>query len=327
MKKQIRILSEKVLKLQNDIKTEEATKTSFILPLLQILGYDIFNPQELMAEAVSDIGAKKGEKVDYLLCKDKSPILIIECKKWTENLNSHVSQLVRYFHTSKSKFSLLTNGIEYQFFSDLDQPNIMDAIPFFTFNLLNFNESDLDNLILFSKSSFSEATITELAESLKYLSKIKNVILKELSEPSKEFSELIIRQVYSGRLTAKTFASYNNLILKSLSELFPKENSTNNENKDNDSGIVTTEEELQFYNEIINKLPEFKDDLIYKDFKGHFSILFKGNTRQCVAKALFNTKKKYYILFSEDGEIKQEFKGFTDEDLLLIRNKIEEFKK
>jgi len=324
MKKQIRVLSEKILKLQNDIKTEEATKTSFILPLLQILGYDIFNPQELMAEAVSDIGAKKGEKVDYLLCKDKSPILIIECKKWTENLNSHVSQLVRYFHTSKSKFSLLTNGIEYQFFSDLDQPNIMDTIPFFTFNLLNFNESDLDNLILFSKSSFSEPTITELAESLKYLSKIKNVILKELSEPSKEFSELIIRQVYSGRLTAKTFTSYNNLILKSLSELFPKENVVSEEIE---SGVVTTDEELAFYNEIIDKFPEYKNDLSYKDFKGHFSILFKGHTRQCVAKALFNTKKKYYILFSEDGEIKQEFKGITDEDLLLIRNKIEEFNK
>lgn len=321
MKKQIRILSEKVLNLKDSITTEEATKTSFILPLFQILGYDIFNPNELGAEIISDIGAKKGEKVDYVLYKDKNPIIIIECKKHSEDLNSHVNQLIRYYHTSKVKFSLLTNGLEYRFFTDLEETNIMDSNPFFSFNIANFTESDLDTLILFSKNVFNLTDITTVAENLKYLSKIKNVVLSELDSPSKEFCELLIRKVYDGRITSKVMESYTKLITTALCELFPKEISIKE-----DSGVITTEEELNFYKRIIDTFPEYSKQLSYKDFKGHFSIIMNGSSRQVVAKAQFNGKKKYVILFKGDEEIRKEYTELTTEDLDNILNKILEFK-
>ena len=106
MKHKIRILSEKVKSLKETINTEESTKTAFILPLLQILGYDIFNPLELIPECHSDIGSKKGEKVDYCICLNQTPTIIIECKNWNEELNCHVNQLIRYYHTSKAKLSI-----------------------------------------------------------------------------------------------------------------------------------------------------------------------------------------------------------------------------
>lgn len=321
MKKQIRILSEKILKLKETINTEEATKTSFILPLFQILGYDIFNPQELAAEVISDIGSKKGEKVDYVLFKDKSPIIVVECKKWSEDLNSHINQLIRYYHTSKVKFGLLTNGIEYRFFTDLEQSNIMDQEPFFKFNILDFTENDLDTLILFSKNSFTEKNIISTAENLKYLSKIKNVILNELQNPSKEFSDLLIRKIYGGRITTKVFESYSSLINKALEELFPKESIE----EEKGSSIITTDEELTFYNFIIKEFPEYTPQLSYKDFKGHFSVIINGSSRQCVAKAHFNGKKKYIVLFDGDNEIKKEYVELTSDDLALILKKIEQF--
>ena len=325
MKNKIRILSEKILKLRDEVKTEESTKTSMILPLFQILEYDIFNPKELTAEFIADIGIKKGEKVDYLISKNNIPTFLVECKKWNEPIVEHRGQLLRYYHTSKAKFGILTNGIIYEFFTDSENPNIMDDKPFFTFNFEKFDENDLDMFIKFSKSLYNENLILEEVERIKYLSKFKNIILSELSNPTKEFSDLIIRQVYSGRLTKKQFDIYFSIFNQALKELF--NNQENNVKAEKESGIVTTEEELEVFNFILDSFPEYSNVLSYKDFKGHFSIIVNNNTRKCVLKALFNQKKKYIILWEGDNEIKLEYTGNNCINLDTIKNKIIEYLK
>lgn len=325
MKNKIRILSEKILKLRDEVKTEESTKTSMILPLFQILEYDIFNPKELTAEFIADIGIKKGEKVDYLISKNNIPIFLVECKKWNEPIIEHRGQLLRYYHTSKAKFGILTNGIIYEFFTDSENPNIMDDKPFFTFNFEKFDENDLDMFIKFSKSLYDENLILEEVERIKYLSKFKNIILSELSNPSKEFSDLIIKQVYSGRLTKKQFDIYFSIFNQALKELFS--NQENSIKTEKESGIITTEEELEVFNFILDSFPEYSNILSYKDFKGHFSIIVNNNTRKCVLKALFNQKKKYIILWEGDNEIKLEYTGNDCINLDTIKDKIIEFLK
>lgn len=125
-KDQIKNLGERVDKLKNQIATEEATKNAFIMPFIQTLGYDVFNPLEIVPEYITDIGTKKGEKIDYAIFKDEKPTILIECKHWAQNLNLHDGQLLRYFHVSKAKFGILTNGINYRFYSDLVEQNKMD---------------------------------------------------------------------------------------------------------------------------------------------------------------------------------------------------------
>ena len=100
-KDQIKLLSERVIKLKENTQTEEATKTAFIMPFLQTLGYDVFDPTEVVPEYTCDLGIKKGEKIDYAIHKDGQPIILIECKHWKEDLTSHNGQLFRYFHVSK----------------------------------------------------------------------------------------------------------------------------------------------------------------------------------------------------------------------------------
>ena len=318
MKNKIRILSEKVKNIKETITTEESTKTAFVLPLLQILGYDIFNPLELIPECHSDIGSKKGEKVDYCVCLNQSPTIIIECKNWSEDLNYHVNQLIRYYHTSKAKFGLLTNGIKYCFFTDLDNLNVMDSDPFFTFNLLSFSEEELDTLIEFSKSKFSEENILTIAEKLKYLSKFKNVILKELSSPSEEFNKLLIKQVFSGRLVQKQKEKFSEIINTALEELFDFKKLIP------ESLVTTTKEELDFYKNIVDKLPQYKQYISYKDFKGHFSIILHNSTRKCIVKALFNNSKKYIILFDGESEKKIEYDSNNiDKYMTYITNRID----
>jgi hypothetical protein len=128
-------LAERIKTSKEIILTEEATKHSFIMPFLSALGYDVFDPTVIVPEFTADIGTKKGEKVDYAILQDGKPIIVIEAKNHTEKLDNHNNQLIRYFNVTDSKFAILTNGIEYRFFSDIEETNRMDKIPFLTVNL------------------------------------------------------------------------------------------------------------------------------------------------------------------------------------------------
>ena len=64
-------------------QTEEATKNAFIMPFISALGYDVFNPLEVIPEFTSDVGTKKGEKVDYAIKKDEQIITRFERVKNT----------------------------------------------------------------------------------------------------------------------------------------------------------------------------------------------------------------------------------------------------
>ena len=113
--------------------TEEATKNAFIMPLLSLLGYDVFNPMEVIPEYTCDYGTKKGEKVDYAIMRDGEPIILLEAKRLNLKLQKNQqNQLYRYFSISRARVAILTNGIEYRLYSDMNTPNIMDDEPFIT---------------------------------------------------------------------------------------------------------------------------------------------------------------------------------------------------
>ena len=145
-KDQIKLLGDRVNKLKDQIATEEATKNAFIMPFLQALGYDVFNPMEVVPEYISDIGTKKGEKIDYAIMKDNTPCILVECKHIAQNLNLHDGQLLRYFHVSKAKFGILTNGLNYRFYSDLVEANKMDEKPFLEFNITEIKDNQIEEL-------------------------------------------------------------------------------------------------------------------------------------------------------------------------------------
>jgi len=185
-KDKIRTLSDRILQNINKTNTEEATKTAFILPLIQFLGYDIFNPSEVVPEFTADYGVKKGEKVDYAIIINDEPLILVEAKHHTEKLNVHGSQLFRYFTVTKSKFGILTNGVEYEFYTDLEKPNLMDTKPFFKFNISEIKESEINELKKFQKEKFNLSEIVSSASDLKYSSEVYSVIQREIDNPSDE---------------------------------------------------------------------------------------------------------------------------------------------
>ena len=166
-------LSEKIVKNKGQIMTEEATKTAFVLPFIMALGYDVFDPCEVKPEHTCDVGTKKGEKIDYAISLNgEDLILLVECKNWTENLDIHTNQLFRYFVASDVRFAILTNGIQYRFFSDSEKANIMDADPFFEVDITNINEYQIEQLRKFHKSYFNELQIFNSIPGIKYIAKI-----------------------------------------------------------------------------------------------------------------------------------------------------------
>ena len=129
-KEELKNYVKRIENTKDTLQTEEATKMALILPFFQLLGYDVFNTAEFCPEYTADIGIKKGEKVDYAILVAGEPVILIEAKTANKKLDNHKSQLFRYFVSTPAKFAILTNGIEYRFYSDLDEPNKMDKDPF-----------------------------------------------------------------------------------------------------------------------------------------------------------------------------------------------------
>lgn len=182
--------------------TEEATKTSVILPLIQAFGFDVFNLDEVIPEFIADVGMKKGEKVDFVIKIDGKIAVLIEAKPISMSLGgAQYSQLYRYFGVTEAKLAVLTNGKEIWFFSDVDEPNNMDKKPFFTFDLQSHDDAQIAELARFQKTGFSIETILEAASNLKYTTKAASYLKKQLSDPDDEFVRLVGRQIYEGSQT------------------------------------------------------------------------------------------------------------------------------
>ncbi len=327
---QFKLLAEKINLLKDKIETEESTKHAFVLPFINILGYDTFNPTEVFPEFTADLGLKKGEKVDYAIFQDDKPILIIECKHWAENLNVHNSQLFRYFHVTKTRFSLLTNGIEYRFYTDLEEPNKMDEKPFFEFNITHLKENTLHEILKFHKTNFDVDKIVNNASSLKYTKEIRHLIQEELQNPSDGFTRLFAGKVYSGRLTEKVLDEFRTIVHKAFSQ-YISDNinerlaaAINNENQKQKEDIIpeetiskidTTDEELEAYRIVVAILRRklLVERISYRDTQSYFGILLDDNNRKPICRLYLNGNKKYIGLFDEQKNEQKEFINSVDE--------------
>lgn len=189
---QLRVLASRITNTRAMIQTEEATKNAMVMPFIQALGYNVFDPLEVTPELVADVGTKKGEKVDYAILRDGKPIMLFECKKSGGDLSiNHAGQLFRYFHVTEARFGVLTNGLLYRFFTDLEQPNKMDEKPFFEFNILDFKERDVEELKKFAKQAFDIETILTTANELKYTRAIQNKFAELVANPTEDFVRIL----------------------------------------------------------------------------------------------------------------------------------------
>jgi predicted type IV restriction endonuclease len=302
------------------IQTEEATKNAFVMPFLQALGYNVFDPTEVTPELTADVGIKKGEKVDYAILRDGQPTMLFECKWCGCSLDEvHASQLYRYFSVTKARIGVLTNGVEYRFFSDLDEKNVMDRKPFLVVNMLDLSEAAVTELKRLSKSAFDLETLLSAAEDMKYTREIKRILGEQLADPSEDFVRLFAKQVYDGVLTPRMkeqfcgitrkafqqfIAEQLNARLKSaLGEGSPEVHAPEPEGPAEVEGqpcgecVETTQEETDAFNIVRAIVAEVVpiDRVVMRDRKSHCAVLLDDSQRKPLCRLWFNSPAKKQI--------------------------------
>jgi hypothetical protein len=317
-------IASKIAKQKDSIATEEATKTAFIMPFIGALGYDVFDPDEVIPEFTADIGIKKGEKVDYAIKVNDKVSILIECKMVNSKLDAqNESQLHRYFHTTEARIGILTDGIIYKFYTDLDEQNKMDNKPFLEFSVQQIDDIVINELKKFTKGAFNIDELLSSASELKYTKEIKNFINEQLANPSDEFVRIVLNNVCNSKLTAKIKEQFTPIITKAFQQLLndklndrlksaialaepsttpqteptlaqpqPVENS-------NDNNSVIAQEKLEgFYavKSILNGIVEL-NQVTYKDTQSYFGIF---NNKKPIIRLYFNSSKKYLCVFDAD---------------------------
>lgn len=254
---------------------------------------------------------------------------MIECKWCGADLHhDHTSQLYRYFSATEARFAILTNGIVYEFYSDIDEPNKMDSKPFFTFNMLSFQDHQVFELKKFTKSSFSLEDILTTASTLKYTSAIKRILEKELAEPSEPFVRFFASQIFDGRLTKTVIEQFTSIVKEARKQFIHERineriksalsaNDTQDQKEkqqskkeplaeEDSNGIVTTEEEIEGYYIVKAILRESIDisRVAMRDTKSYCGILLDDNNRKPICRLHFNHAQKYLGVMSQKQEEK-----------------------
>ncbi|ALR91331.1 type I restriction endonuclease [Vibrio alginolyticus] len=323
----LQTLAKKASQISITLETEEATKNALIMPFLHsVLGYDVFDPNEVIPEFTADTATKKGEKVDYALIKDDEVQILIECKKFGEQLSTkHASQLFRYFSVTNARLAVLTNGTEYQFYTDLDAPNKMDEKPFLVMDLLKLDEHIVPEIKKLTKTSFDVDSVVDAAGELKYLNQIKKVLAEQFANPEEDLVRFFTSKVYDGVQTPKVKAQFSEITQKALKQFLndsikarlqsaigsdPRTEDIQNassapempEDTDGKSKVVTTEDELEGFN-VVKAILRQKFDvsrIVHRDTQSYFGVLLDDNNRKPLCRLHFNAKQKYIGVLGED---------------------------
>jgi len=339
-------LANKVQQQKASIQTEEATKNAFVMPFIAlVLGYDVFNPQEVVPEFTADVGIKKGEKIDYAIVKDGEVQMLVECKTVGAPLSiSHASQLFRYFATTNARIAVLTNGEQFHFFTDLDRPNRMDEKPFLQLDLSDLDPSVFPEVEKMGKEFFDLDSIVSAAEELKYVGAIKRVLAAQFRDPDDDWVKILISRVYEGAITQKVRDQFGPLVRKASKQFLADqvnerlktalgtqngftpapealtgeaaaEDSLSQSETTQNRGVETTLEELEAFQIIraiaCSEVPASR--IVARDTKSYFGVLLDDNNRKPIARLHFNTSQKYLgLLDSEKVETRHALDALED---------------
>lgn len=321
-------LATKVKNQASAIGTEEATKNAFVMPFIStILGYDVFDPLEVVPEFTADVGVKRGEKIDYAIVRDGEVQILIECKPSLGLLKlEHASQLFRYFATTNARLAALTNGVVWQFYTDLNAPNRMDSKPFLVLDLLDIDDTLIPEIQKLSKDSFDLDSIISAAEELKYVGALKREIAAQFREPSDEWVKFFTTRVYEGSFTARVREQFTSLVSKAAHQYLTEQVNDRlktalgagarmpiadapvtsepvaQDDVSRDTEIETTLHELEGY-QIVKAIAcgEVRPQRItHRDAKSYFAILLDDNNRKPVARLHFNGRQKYLGLLDSE---------------------------
>lgn len=338
---QLRDLAARIASQAEHANTEEATKTAFVLPFIAALGYNVFDPTEVVPEFTADVGIKKGEKVDFAIMQGGKPIILFECKHSGADLSlANKSQLYRYFTVTDARVGILTNGLVYELYSDLEAPNRMDERPFLVFDMLDIQDRLIDELLRLRKGVYNVEEVVAAAADLKYTRAIRRFMATQFTDPDEEFIRLLLKNVYSGNITAKVRTEFTPIVKAALrmflndqvdqrlrSALQRDERASSAPeavtgqpddvalDEPSTSEVITTEEEHEAFLIVRAILRQVVDPerVVMRDAKSYCGILLDDNNRKPICRLHFSRTKRSIELFNaEKAGVKAEIQSLSD---------------
>lgn len=316
------------------IQNEESTKQALVIPFIKALGYDVYDLSEVVPEFTADFAEKKGEKVDYAILHDGAPAVLIECKPAGGELSlDHAEQLFRYFQVTNARIGILTNGVKYRLFSDLEEKNKMDERPFLELDLFDYNEQEIEELKSLRKSTFDLEEMVDAAHNLKYRNALLDYLKSQWDEPEEDFVYHMTDQVYDGRITQRVREQFRPIVRQALHQLVHNKvkghltSALEEEEEDaaqgladshdeddeelpenvvyKDGDVVTLESEVEGYRIVKAILRETVDvdRVADRDLKSYFNVLLDDTNRQPICRFYFHSDPKRIGLFDEDKNV------------------------
>lgn len=345
-------LSERVRQKRNLVVGEENAKAAFISPFLNILGYDITDPTEVIHEYFADFGiqnkVRHPKKVDYAIAINNNIVMLVEAKACTEKPEIHDGQLRYYFNAIyTARIGMATNGIEYRFFTDLHRDNMMDDEPFFTFDILNYEVKDVENLKLFHRDNFDALNMNHHAEAIIFYRNMTLLIGNLLQSPSDDFIRFLVGEMFKAAPDCKMYNKINknliekckpivkksiqssvlDLVTRSMNQQMspleiesePPTINSDDETQDTEkkSEINTTQEELEAFSKIqliVKASNKFKFELHFKDTISYLGINL-GKTTWWFLRLYLSSAKKSLIARISADEAKVLAPGFTIQEV------------
>ncbi|UVS79642.1 hypothetical protein Actkin_03392 [Actinokineospora sp. UTMC 2448] len=256
--------------------------------------------------------------------------MLVEAKKVNDPLRiEHASQLFRYFAVTNARIAILTNGQVYQFYTDLDAPNRMDAKPFLVLDFADIDDTLLPELAKLTKESFDLDSVISAAGELKYIGQLKRVLGAQFKEPEDDWVRFLTSRVYDGSFTQKVRDQFIPLVAKASRQFLNEQVNDRLKNALGGPGsyvsvssdpveaevdqaaepsarsegdIQTTEEELEGYRVIraivCSEVPAAR--VVARDAKTYCGVLLDDNNRKPIARLWFNRSRKYLGVFDEN---------------------------
>jgi hypothetical protein len=230
--------------------------------------------------------------------------------------------LYRYFSVTDARFGVLTNGIDYRIFSDLEQPNKMDTRPFLEFRTIAISDAIAAELKKFTKETFDIENILATASELKYTKGIKRLLAEEWVNPSDDFVKIMAGRVYAGRMTQSVRDQFGQITKHAFQEFvndrvnerlksalegersaeFTQELEADDDaSPENERQIVTTDEEIDGYYVVKSIVREVlsAERVFMRDTQTYCGVLVDDNNRKPICRLWFNSPKKYLGTFDD----------------------------
>ena len=197
---------------------EERTKGSLIDPLLRCLGYDPNDPGQVRREA-----GIRSKRVDYMLIGEKDAKIAVEAKSAKTILSDKViDQLDDYFHHSDAVAGVLTNGIDYWLFTDLDKTNVMDSEPYHRVNIKrpkDITDNDISHFKALARSHVQQNAVRRQARRERHRKLVNEIVTTELHSPSQDFLKLVGRKAGIKPLTKAALKSLEPLVAEAIDQI------------------------------------------------------------------------------------------------------------